>query len=104
MALDFLKHTPREKYSLFATISDLEVSMLEIPIFEFKNKTGIYIDPYGKTHLHSDYIEILYSLILNHENTIMEDGKRPFKNSFDNVKSILTKAIEEKVDLVAIGD
>ncbi|WP_295714951.1 hypothetical protein [Mucilaginibacter sp.] len=52
----------RHQYLLFQ-IDEQELVEIEEILIEFKRLTGIYIDPYGTTRIHQEFIELLLSKI-----------------------------------------
>ena len=75
-----------EKSVLITTIENL--SSIEKPLIQFKNRTGITIDEYGKTNLYFEHIKLLNKLI---------SGQNEW-----NI--IFKRAIEKKCGIIIEGD
>ncbi len=75
-----------DKNNLVATIDSL--SSIEKPLVEFKKKTGVVIDEYGKTNLYFDHIKLLNELI----------------NQQNEWKTVFQNAIDKKSGLIIEGD
>ncbi|MEO3988798.1 hypothetical protein [Pseudocitrobacter cyperus] len=63
--LDFsyLSDSDGSKPSLI--LHDKTIRKLENPFFSLKEKTGVYIDPYGKTRIYPDHQKILINYLVN---------------------------------------
>jgi len=98
MSIDIhiLKNGQAEK--LLYSINESSYSILE-PIFEkYKNKTGLYIDPYGTLKLSSG-LEILISLIS--EKAEKNQTELP---EYKKILSILNEAQSNNYGIIFVGE
>lgn len=74
-------------------LHDKTIKKLETYFLLLKAKTGIYIDPYGKTRIYPDHQKILINCLVN-----IKDKE------VINFVEFLTKAINENEVIIADGD
>ncbi|AYH04255.1 hypothetical protein [Pectobacterium parmentieri] len=74
-------------------LHDKAIKKLETYFLLLKEKTGIYIDPYGKTRVYPDHQKILINFLVN-----IKDEE------VINFVEFLTKAINENEVIIAEGD
>ena len=97
------KGTPRHGNYLMS-LSESDFALLAAINDAYKQKTGVYIDEYGTTILYRDHIELLTTIIANHEDTLSAPEKDKFTVKFAQLKVILNNAIESEINLRAEGD
>lgn len=74
-------------------LHDKEIRKLESSFSYLKEKTGIYIDPYGKTRIYPDHQKILINHLMNIKDTDVM-----------NFINFLIKASSENEIIIADGD
>ncbi|NIF21331.1 hypothetical protein [Candidatus Pantoea multigeneris] len=89
--LSYLSDNDGTKPSLI--INDRVINEIEVLFFHLKNKTGVYVDPYGKTRIYPEHQKILI------------DALAPFKDKeIFSLIEYLNKAIENDEVIIADGD
>jgi len=70
MGLDVYSSADKKMQHCLVSLSDYDICMLEEGISLLREKTGIYLDPYGTTKLYPDHGKILLNFIIkNKKNT-----------------------------------
>ena len=96
MALDIHKMENGKAGELLFSINDSSYSKLE-PAFElYKNKTGIFIDPYGNRKLSSGFEPLINSL---NEVTTKEN-----EHLFKEIVNVLSEAEANNYGVIFVGD
>ena len=101
MALDF--HRLDNNEYVFG-LNDQKYKHLEIVFNDFKQQTGIYIDPYGDTILTVQYQKMLEKIIDNY--IIKEDLNNNKQKTIDIIafKTLLDYLSNKNIDLKIMGD
>ncbi|AWQ48547.1 hypothetical protein WCU37_15320 [Serratia marcescens] len=91
--LDFsyLSDTDGSKPSVI--LNDKKVQLIESSLLYLKGKTGVYVDPYGKTRIYPDHQKILISHLLDNKD---EDIKK--------LVSLFIEAVSLDEVIIADGD
>jgi hypothetical protein len=87
----------RHQYLLFQ-IDEQELVEIDEILTEFKRLTGIYIDPYGTTRIHQEFIELLVSKINKSLDAVRD------KNKNGSRLKLLDKLTGVKDGLFIVGD
>jgi hypothetical protein len=98
MALDCYHLTDIRHQDLLFQIDEQELVEIDEILIEFKRLTGIYIDPYGTTRIHQEFIELLMSKINKNLDTVKDKNK-----SISQLK-LLDKLMGVKDGLFIVGD
>jgi len=95
MGLDVYSSTDKKMQYCLVSLSDSDIRMLEEEISLLKEKTGIYVDPYGTTKLYPDHGKILLNFIVK--------NKKNSKN-INNLVNIIQDHITKNEILIFEGD
>ena len=69
MAIDFHSKTDRLGASPLFQLSHTDYSELTGAFDEFERLTGVFVDPYGTTHLSSGHLETLAKMVSGHNSS-----------------------------------
>ena len=96
MTLDIYKLENGQAGELLFSLNDLSYSKLE-PAFDlYKNKTGLFIDPYGDIKLSSGFEPLIKSI----NDATTKENEQLFKD----VINILNKAHLNNYEVIFVGD
>ena len=91
MALDFCFSEENKKDEF--SIKDNELPLFEPSFYDLRDKTGIFIDPYGRTKIYPDHQKILVKFLEKNNNRRVAD-----------FITFLKKSIAHEALLLADGD
>ena len=95
MGLDVYSVRDKKMENCLITLSNSDVRLLEREISLLKEKTGVYIDPYGTTKVYPDHCKILLEAILRNKK---EGG------NIINFIGVIKESIKQEDVLVFEGD
>ncbi len=80
------------------TLDDSALISLEDAFNYLEKKTGVLIDKYGDSRIYCDHLRVIGSFLIN------ADKKKGTDRSISGFKKFLAVAIEERLDLLFVGD
>jgi len=89
MALHFYKHPYKPRAELIHSWSDKQLNELSAIIEDFKEKTGVYLDPYADTRINNQHLMLLC--------TLLENKDKEFISKFGSNSNFNS-------DIIAVGD
>jgi hypothetical protein len=99
MAVDFHNlNYPGSTQAIFS-LNDADLEYLKEVLAQYKKLTGVYIDPYGKTSVYQDHVQLIIKLLNEYIN----------RNKLDEflevrLNEILNQLLEVKNGLLALGE
>jgi hypothetical protein len=95
MAVEFYDINDRSSKIVLFSLNDQDFEALEPVLNEYKKKTGLIIDQYGNTRIHSDHTRLIVDLIDEYlSNSRLNNRLLEIKEKLRNIKC----------DLLAVGD
>lgn len=99
MSIDFHKKGNNQKSEIFH-LSDSLYDELQIVFDEFRRKTGVFIDPYGKVTLLPENAKLIGEIVLN----LILQKKLTHNKPVKDFLSFLDMVYKEDIVILAVGD
>ncbi|MES2275833.1 MAG: hypothetical protein V4592_07415 [Bacteroidota bacterium] len=95
MALDFYHLNDTDGKELLFQLNNDDLNCLKNVFKIYKDKTGLYIDPYANIRIYQDHVELIIKLI---------EAEIGHSKNQDKLQSILNRFKQADAGLLATGD